>query len=335
MEANARTLKFELENAHQLSEINAGWNLDSVQLEPGRFHMVNEQIVFSDLVLERYASNLAKKDEYRLPEATTLITFLSPGSSNGHWCGFEISSNVALINQSGRDHFAVLPGPFEAVSLLISNQLIDSWELIPADFVDCRAASRQSIIPLNQSNSEPFLHWLFSIFRSNKSNMDQSNESFETQRLHDQLLVGVGSVIGPGLTNQRLRNGKPRYFRRFELVQRACELIGQRASETLSTRQLASELAVNARTLQRGFEDVLKTSIFEYTQAIKLGAVRRELLQSRSRKTTVSSVALKHGFAEFGRFSARYRSMFEELPSETVRRTRAWHRENNLTERIG
>ena len=320
MEAIAQTRRVELQNAEQLSEVNLDWCVDSVQLEPGQFHLVHDQIVFNDLIIERYASNLSKKDEYRLPDSTTLITFLSPNSSSGQWCGYEVSSGVALVNQSGRDHFAVLPGPFEAVSLLVSNQLIDEWEMLPADIVECRSARRKSIIPLIPSESEPFLNWLLSIFTANKQTWHESE--LETQLMRHQLLSGVSSVIGMSLAEQRLSAKKARYFRRFEMVQQACELIDKRIFERLSTRDVAEALAVTPRTLQRGFEDVFKTSVLDYTRARKLSAVRRELLESPCLKTTVSGVALKYGFAEFGRFSGRYHTMFDELPSETLRRAR-------------
>ena len=38
---------------------------------------------------------------------------------------------------------------------------------------------------------------------------------------------------------------------------------------------------------------------------------------------SVADILTRHGIWEFGRFAARYRRHFGELPSQTLRRTRA------------
>jgi transcriptional regulator GlxA family with amidase domain len=50
--------------------------------------------------------------------------------------------------------------------------------------------------------------------------------------------------------------------------------------------------------------------------------VRDELLRSDS-QSTVTTVALRYGFAHLGRFSAYYQSSFGEAPSMTLRRGRS------------
>ena len=46
-------------------------------------------------------------------------------------------------------------------------------------------------------------------------------------------------------------------------------------------------------------------------------------LDTAARSATVTDVLSLHGIWDFGRFAARYRRQFGELPSETVRRVRA------------
>jgi AraC-like DNA-binding protein len=47
---------------------------------------------------------------------------------------------------------------------------------------------------------------------------------------------------------------------------------------------------------------------------------RRALAHSDFGKRTVTAIAVEHGFGELGRFSVRYRKLFGEMPSETLRR---------------
>ncbi|WP_426013026.1 hypothetical protein [Caulobacter sp. DWR2-3-1b2] len=52
-----------------------------------------------------------------------------------------------------------------------------------------------------------------------------------------------------------------------------------------------------------------------------MSATRARLLAAASRPTTVTQVALDHGFWELGRFAGAYRGMFGEAPSEAPSET--------------
>jgi len=54
----------------------------------------------------------------------------------------------------------------------------------------------------------------------------------------------------------------------------------------------------------------------------ELHAVRRELREATGDDSKVTDVLTRHGIWEFGRFAARYRRQFGELPSDTLRRAR-------------
>jgi transcriptional regulator GlxA family with amidase domain len=48
----------------------------------------------------------------------------------------------------------------------------------------------------------------------------------------------------------------------------------------------------------------------------------QSILKEREPSTTVADVAKEHGFVNLGRFSAEYRALFAEYPSQTVRARR-------------
>jgi transcriptional regulator GlxA family with amidase domain len=74
--------------------------------------------------------------------------------------------------------------------------------------------------------------------------------------------------------------------------------------------------------LQTGFRQWRATTPNAFLRKIRLQLVRDELLRS-GEETQVTRVALRHGFSHLGRFSAFYQSTFGEVPSATLRRSRA------------
>jgi AraC-like DNA-binding protein len=52
----------------------------------------------------------------------------------------------------------------------------------------------------------------------------------------------------------------------------------------------------------------------------RLNSARRELLSRTPTQTTVAEVAMHWSFWHLGRFSSSYRALFNELPSDTLKR---------------
>jgi len=88
-----------------------------------------------------------------------------------------------------------------------------------------------------------------------------------------------------------------------------------------SVSGVAARLGVSLRSLEAGFREWRQTTPTEYLRKVRLDAARAELL-APSASTTVTSVALANGFFHLPRFSAYYRSAFDETPGQTLRRSR-------------
>ena len=59
-----------------------------------------------------------------------------------------------------------------------------------------------------------------------------------------------------------------------------------------------------------------------YLKVRRMNGVRRELNAAAGGLASVAEVARRWGFSDLGRFAGEYRSLFGELPSETLRRRR-------------
>lgn len=106
----------------------------------------------------------------------------------------------------------------------------------------------------------------------------------------------------------------------FQLVQSAAQCIDRWPHMAPSISLLARELDVSERTLRSAFLSCLGIPPYQYLVAKRLNCARRLLLQSDPEQITVRQVAAKFGFWDYGRFAAKHRELFGELPSETLHR---------------
>jgi AraC family ethanolamine operon transcriptional activator len=117
------------------------------------------------------------------------------------------------------------------------------------------------------------------------------------------------------------RGGRPRVPRR-EIIRRSLELLEEQSREPVVVVDLAAAAGVSERTLRTVFQERYGVGPARYLQLRHLHQVRRALRAADPEEVTVADVLLQHGEWQFGRFAARYRRLFGELPSETLRARR-------------
>ncbi|HYE39545.1 MAG TPA: AraC family transcriptional regulator [Ramlibacter sp.] len=91
------------------------------------------------------------------------------------------------------------------------------------------------------------------------------------------------------------------------------------AGRTISA--IARAVGVSMRSLEAGFREWRQVTPSQFFRRVRLAAAHAELSQP-DESTTVSMVALSHGFPHLSRFSAYYRAEFGENPGQTLLRAR-------------
>jgi len=114
---------------------------------------------------------------------------------------------------------------------------------------------------------------------------------------------------------------KPQQARRpsrAELVAQVDDFLRDNINEPITVGDLSRMAGVTERTLRSAFHDVLGVSPKQWALRQRLAAAREALSAALPGTTTVTEVAMSYGFFELGRFAGRYRTVFGEMPSETL-----------------
>ncbi|CAB3809586.1 hypothetical protein LMG27177_06839 [Paraburkholderia fynbosensis] len=102
----------------------------------------------------------------------------------------------------------------------------------------------------------------------------------------------------------------------------ACERLAMSSDETdLALVQVAERSGYSLRSLQLIFRRSVGMTPGRWFMNIRLNGALRDLL-TPTEDCSVTDVARKWGFHHLSRFAYHYRTMFGELPSETLRRAR-------------
>ncbi|NOD78846.1 MULTISPECIES: helix-turn-helix domain-containing protein [unclassified Ruegeria] len=104
------------------------------------------------------------------------------------------------------------------------------------------------------------------------------------------------------------------------VVRQAQEYIWQHSHRAVSLEEICGDLRLSGRSLHRAFHSVLDISPAAYARNWRLTQVRRHLAQSNGADVSVTEIATRFGFWELGRFSAQFRALFGELPSQVLAR---------------
>jgi len=100
-----------------------------------------------------------------------------------------------------------------------------------------------------------------------------------------------------------------RASRQDAIIARFLDFLADRPNRPLCLAEICAAIGVAERTLRIACEAHLGMGPIGYLKLRRMHQVRHALLCAEVTKTTVTRVAMDHGFYELGRFSVAYRSL--------------------------
>jgi len=142
------------------------------------------------------------------------------------------------------------------------------------------------------------------------------DETEVVRALENQLLEALMDCLG-GSEQRRPTLVQTRHAM---VVERFRELLDRNLDRSLYLPEVCEALGVSRRTLSYCCQEFLGMAPKRYFFLRRIYMVRRALRQAERNLTTVTEIATRYGFWEFGRFSVQYKALFGETPSATLRR---------------
>ena len=102
------------------------------------------------------------------------------------------------------------------------------------------------------------------------------------------------------------------------LISRAEEYLCAHLTDPVSRAALADATGVSIRTLSRCFTKRWGTGPMGFLKARRMEAAYRDLLGAEPGETSVTEVASRYGFIQFGKFAGEFKRAFGESPSATL-----------------
>lgn len=212
-----------------------------------------------------------------------------------------------LTAQSGTSGFSLI-APAASVAMRAADMIGDSTKLGSPQTGALRLDYTDPVVKSLARNVSTVFHEMQNLSHIGLSSLASAN--------FDDLLLGFASaIVWPSVrkhVGSRVADPGP------AIIQRARDFIDAHAAEPIRLAELARALGVGLRTLQSGFRRHVGCSPREYLMSCRLQLARSRLLASHP-NTRVSTVAFDCGFSDLAVFSTRYRQMFGELPSQTLR----------------
>jgi AraC-like DNA-binding protein len=222
---------------------------------------------------------------------------------------FDRSDNALyLLNEESRNIW-ITPENYQEIAVVFGPEFVRQHGL------DVARLEGLFMAPLNGGQNALFSRWLSSTLTKLTQTLDPpSKEALTQQLLEDCLFI---------LDNARAhldRDGLQRRSEERTIMKRVGEWAADSPEETVNLLELAQVAGVSLRQLQHAFKDFTGMTPSHWLRLRRLNSAHRELRKRGPTETTVAEVAMNWSFWHLGRFSSSYRALFNELPSETLKR---------------
>jgi AraC-like DNA-binding protein len=290
--------------------------IDMHVTQRGAFKARTTMIALHDLKIRRYADDLARVTYAALLPGRAVITFRTEPGPDLFWGGQQMLPTSFLLNE-GTCSFQRSAGSASWGSISLPVEMMGGAlaTLAGRDLYSPRDAV--AVVPPPEAMMKlQRLHADCGILAEKAPDLLVNPEA---ARGIEQAMIGAMIECFDNLDDRGERLA-PRLhasvMRRFHAIVEASD------DRVLYMTEICAAIGVSARTLRNCCSEHLGMGASRCLMLRRMHLARRALDQNTPDTATVTEAATRFGFWELGRFSVGYKSLFGEMPSQTLRRRR-------------
>jgi len=296
-------------------EAARSWDLDFIQLGPGRF--LAELLTFGDVDIQiatvRYNKLLLQ--EGSAPANCYTFAIHHHHSAPFLWRYLDFECNSIIVFPDNNEHQGVSQPGHHPITVTISE------DFITASAQQLGLPEPRKFIPKGEvciCNPRVILKlqdFLVSMCRAVTSNSGISITHLMTHEVKCQLTHHLLLVLA---VSKGIKPPKRQFQKRKMLVEQVMDIVKTDPSTPKRISELCNIVKVDERTLRNIFYEQFSVSPKKFINCYRLNAVRKALNRFHFSDFNISDVANSYGFWHMGQFARDYHRLFGDLPSETL-----------------
>lgn len=320
--SSVHSRRIENVDAHDQAISLRAWNHNYTQLSVGAFAGSIEEFELGSTIIYRESLNQAVMQSGTTAPEMILIGTILAMEGDAFYNGTSFDRPVVLTMLPERDFEFRSPITHEIVAASITVSDFESYaavaECIPAE----KILACLKPVSCNSTASKK----LSALFRLSANACMQSLTDQQAILAAAEIRSGIFECLADCSYSEELHKGgisrvagnRVRIFRRVD------QFIREHPGDPIDIETLCRVASTSRRTLQYCFETVAGVNPIAYLRCYRLNGVRNAIRQGASGRNT-ADIAADWGFWHHSNFSACYKQMFGELPSETAANSARLH----------
>jgi AraC-like DNA-binding protein len=281
---------------------------------PGEFKASTTLIALQNLGVQRFADNLPRVVHAALPPGRAIISFRTERGPDLVWGGQRMLPTAILLHNNGSCCFQRSSGSASWGSMSLPIEMCGTLATLAGrDLASPRQPATLVPPPVAMANLQR-LHAACCVLAADAPELLTNPEA---ARGIEQALIGAMADCLSGASGPKEKTGNHLHSR---VMGRFRALVEENADRALYMAEISAAVGVSGRTLRSCCSEHLGMGASQYLILRRLHLAHRALRQSAPDAITVTEAATRYGFWELGRFSVRYKSLFGEMPSQTLHR---------------
>ena len=301
-------------DAGALSEAVRSSRLEHLQVERGDFRAELKRIDLGRLTVDSgcYTRKVIARGDF--PPGHVILGCVLDSREPGCINGYRFNRNDVVIFPEGSELDYIQPAFTSWCSIQLEKNVLEEAGCAEMTF------DRVKVLPGNRSETARLVQILGMLTECQAAapHPGVAGSGHPSLPNEDIVLEQIRRTLSEHLGRRSLGR-RASLHNRMAMVRRFEQQVRERINTVVRIPDLCAELGVSQRTLETLFKTDIGMTPKQFATALRLNAVRRELLGTPAKNETVAKIAERYGINHLGRFPAYYQQQFGELPSETPR----------------